>query len=185
MSTTLLSWIRSAISICLSAFLIIAGLQTFVAAPFRVEQRSMYPTVVEGEYLLVDRITPHLTGYGYGDIVVFHPPAEGGWQTTEAAYIKRVVGLPGDVVELVAGALFRNGTRVDESYLPPEVTETNALTQTTRWEVPAGSVFVMGDNRPVSDDSRAHGPIPIERIVGRALLRYMPLDRATVLLPAR
>jgi signal peptidase I len=152
---------------------------TFVAQPFRVEQRSMETTLLQDQYVLVDKITPRWAPYQRGDIVVFQPPSSIR-SGAGAPFIKRVIGLPGDRVKLEDGLVFINGVELDEPYLfvrrgEPEPTEPSFEGETS-WLVPDGSLFVMGDHRSASADSREFGPIEQSTVLGRALLRYWPFD---------
>jgi signal peptidase I len=152
---------------------------TFVAQPFRVEQRSMESTLLPEQYVLVDKLTPRWAAYERGDIIVFAPPDS--WASAERdPFIKRVIGLPGDRVELEDGLVLLNGVELDEPYLfvrrgEPEPTEPSFNGGTT-WLVPDGALFVMGDHRAASADSREFGPIEVSTVLGRALLRYWPFD---------
>jgi signal peptidase I len=161
-------------------------IHNFVAQPFEVEQNSMVPTVNEHEYVLIDKLTPRFDDYRRGDIVVFQPPS--GYEQGGVPFIKRVIGLPGDTVSLNNGRVFvtaprGNPVRLDEPYVNSGPNGGTSPTQpkdpdgTTEWTVPDGSYFVMGDNRTQSQDSRFFGPISRDLIVGRAWLRYFPLDR--------
>jgi len=161
-------------------------IHNFVAQPFEVEQRSMLPTIAENEYVLIDKISPRFDNYHRGDIVVFQPPD--GFSQGEVPFIKRVIGLPGDTVSLQNGRVFvavagGSPVRLDEPYVVRGIDGTAADTlpkdaeATTSWTIPEGTYFVMGDNRPDSQDSRYFGPIDRDLIVGRAWLRYFPLDR--------
>jgi signal peptidase I len=161
-------------------------IHNFIAQPFEVEQESMVPTIVENEYVLIDKITPRFDEYQRGDIVVFQPPP--GFEQNGVPFIKRIIGLPGDTVTLDNGRVYvtpSGGTRVQlvEPYVVRDIdggvepTLPKDAESTTEWVVPAGQFFVMGDNRPQSQDSRFFGPIDRELIVGRAWLRYFPLDR--------
>ncbi len=161
-------------------------IHNFIAQPFEVEQESMVPTIIENEYVLIDKITPRFDEYQRGDIVVFQPPP--GFEQNGVPFIKRIIGLPGDTVTLDNGRVYvtpAGGTRVQllEPYVVPgigggfEPTLPKDAESTTEWAVPDGQFFVMGDNRPQSQDSRFFGPIERELIVGRAWLRYFPLDR--------
>ena len=161
-------------------------IHNFVAQPFEVEQESMMPTVNPGEYVLIDKISPRFNDYQRGDIVVFQPPE--GYGQGGVPFIKRVIGMPGDIVSLNNGRVFvqqpgASPVRIDEPYVVHTIGGEAAPTLpkdaegTSSWTVPAGSYFVMGDNRPDSQDSRFFGVVDRELIVGRAWLRYFPLDR--------
>jgi signal peptidase I len=152
---------------------------TFVAQPFRVEQRSMESTLLPEQYVLVDKLTPRWAPYERGDIVVFEPP-ESWASARHDPFIKRVIGLPGDRVELEDGLVLVNGVELDEPYLfvrrgEPEPTEPSFDGETS-WLIPDGALFVMGDHRAASADSREFGPIDVDKVLGRALLRYWPFD---------
>jgi signal peptidase I len=161
-------------------------IHNFIAQPFEVEQESMVPTIVENEYVLIDKLTPRFNDYDRGDIVVFQPPD--GYEQNGVPFIKRVIGLPGDTVTLDNGRVYvtppgGNRTQLEEAYLVRDASGRPADTLpkdaegTAEWTVPDGQYFVMGDNRPQSQDSRFFGPIDRQLIVGRAWLRYFPLGR--------
>lgn len=164
----------------------------FVAQPFEVLQSSMTPTIGDGEYVLIDKLTPRFDGYHYGDVVVFNPPSDSGLESNGIPFIKRVIGLPGDTISLENGRVFvtqagRNPVRIDEPYVRRTDAGESFPTLCSRpdcplsWVVGPDEYFVMGDNRPVSEDSRAFGPVGEDLILGRAWLRYFPLDRAGVI----
>ena len=165
--------------------LIFFVIQNFVAQPYKVQQKSMEHTLEEDQYVLVDKLTPRFDAYNRGDIVVFEPPDE--WGESNTPFIKRVIGEPGDRVEIRDdGLVYVNDVALDEPYLyaeevgePPQPT-TPPLEQ-SRWTVPDGDLFLMGDHRANSADSRTFGPVPIDRVVGRAWLRYWPLDTFGIL----
>jgi signal peptidase I len=156
--------------------LIFVGIQTFVAQPYEVEGGSMEQTVLDGEYVLIDKLTPLWSPYERGDIVVLHPPFDATRSGTP--FIKRVIGIPGDLVRLEDGDVYLNGTRLDEPYVFTE----DGVRQPTEpdgggseWVVPDGQLLVFGDHRRESADSRTFGPMPIANVLGRAWLRYWPL----------
>ena len=158
-------------------------IQTFVAQPFQVHMTSMERTLEPSHYVLVDKLTPRFDTYKRGDIVVFHPPAEYA-QLDGTPYIKRVIGVAGDTVELRDGKVVVNGDVLTEPYLYIEADgsqPTDTSGDTTRWAIPEGQLFVMGDHRNISEDSRVFGPIPATDVIGRAWLRYWPLDAFGVL----
>jgi signal peptidase I len=153
-------------------------IQNFVAQPYKVQQQSMEHTLEPDQYVLVDKLTPRLDTYKRGDIVVFTPPAE--WEQEDGTpFIKRVIGVGGDKIEVKDGDVLVNGTALVEPYLfadalgdPPEPT----VAAQESWTVPEGDLFLMGDHRANSADSRAFGPVPVSQIIGRAWLRYWPLN---------
>ena len=155
-------------------------IQTFVAQPYKVQQQSMEHTLEPDQYVLVDKLTPRFDTYKRGDIVVFTPPAD--WvQADGTPFIKRVIGLGGDTVEIHDGNVYINGTKIDEPYLyreaPGDPTQpTTVQGDTDHWVISAGDVFLMGDHRANSEDSRTFNEVPVSQIIGRAWLRYWPLD---------
>lgn len=158
-------------------------IQNFVAQPFQVEGPSMEHTFEPGDYVLIDKLTPRWHDYSRGDIVVFDPPA--GWDTKKTPFIKRVIGLAGDTVEVRSdGLVYVNGVALDERYLHRNdagVLEPTVADGDARWVVPAGELFVMGDHRQQSADSRVFGPIPISSVLGRGVVRYWPLSRVGII----
>jgi len=158
------------------------------AQNFRVEGTSMDPTLTHGQYLLVNKVIYEpiparsdqtaadqrwlypMRAPQQGDVIVFYEPDQG------RDFVKRVIGVPGDLVEIRAGVVYVNGTVLQEPYMvkldrgnhPPEV-------------VQQGCYFVLGDNRSVSYDSRELGPIPQENIVGKTWFIYWPLSDIDVL----
>jgi signal peptidase I len=164
-------------------------IHNFVAQPFEVEQNSMVATIQPGDYVLIDKLTPRWNDYERGDIVVFQPPE--AYEQGGVPFIKRVIGLPGETVRLENGSVFITPpggveVRIDEPYVVagidgrPSPTLPRDAAGTTQWVVRDGQYFVMGDNRPESQDSRFFGPIDRDLIVGRAFVRYFPLDRITL-----
>ena len=164
-------------------------IQTFVAQPYQVQQESMRTTLEEGQYVLVDKLTPHFDSYSRGDIVVFSPVLReescASPSSDEIApptpYIKRVIGEPGDQVELRDGDVYVNNVQIDEPYIFGVVTR--PLDDNESWVVQDGRLFVMGDNRSNSTDSRSEtiGEICVNDVVGRAWLRYWPLNTIGIL----
>jgi signal peptidase I len=160
-------------------------IQSFVAQPYRVEQQSMEATLEPDQYVLVDKMTPRFDTYKRGDIVVFTPPP--GWASGTAGtpFIKRVIGVGDDVVEIHDGKVFVNGTELVEPYIFKEADgvpqETQDDLQQTRWVVPKGELFLMGDHRGSSADSRAFGTVAVDKVIGRAWLRYWPLNTLQII----
>jgi signal peptidase I len=164
--------------------LIFLGVQTFVAQPYKVEQISMENTLQPGQYVLVDKLTPRWTPYARGDIIVFDPPASWAAETNGVPLIKRVIGLAGDRIELREGQVFVNDVKLAEPYLYAQggdAQPTDPTGSESTWLVPAGDLFVMGDHRQSSADSRTFGPIERGLVVGRAWLRYWPITTFGVL----
>jgi signal peptidase I len=168
--------------------LIFLGIQPFVAQPYRVQQSSMEVTLLQDQYVLVDKLTPRWAAYNRGDIIVFDPPES--WSPAGSVpFIKRIIGLPSDTVELRDGKVYVNDIALDEPYINTDGGEPDADPQSTdpqpggatEWIIPDGQLLVMGDNRQNSADSRSFGPIEISHVIGRAWLRYWPFDAFGVL----
>jgi signal peptidase I len=134
-----------------------------ISARIRVDGASMEPTLISGEYVIVSRLSYRLGTPQRGDIIVFHFPRD-----PKEEYIKRVIGLPGDEVEVRTGAVSINGQPLDETYLKAKMDYTGS------WRIPAGQLFVLGDNRNNSSDSHDWGTVPMEYVVGKAILVYWP-----------
>lgn len=170
-------WLIDVVETLALTLVLFVGIQTFIAQPFQVHQDSMENTLLPGQYVLVDKLTPRFEPYARGDIIVFTPPGAGANATP---YIKRVIGLPVDTITIADGQVSVNGHALSEPYtyggqptLPDGARD--------RWVVPAGSLFVLGDHRMVSDDSRVFGTVPIASVIGRAWLRYWPIGAMEVL----
>jgi len=162
--------------------IIFVVIQNFIAQPYKVQQSSMERTLMQEQYVLVDKLTPRFDAYKRGDIVVFTPPED--WVGADKTpFIKRVIGVSGDTVEVHDGGVYINDERLDEPYI---YTESDGSVQTTdaaqeRWVIPGDELFLMGDHRQDSADSRAFGPVPANQVIGRAWLRYWPFDTFGVL----
>jgi signal peptidase I len=150
-----------------------------VSARVRVEGFSMLPTLNNGEYILISRLSYKIGNFQRGDIIVFRPPMYPDaplWQRVFGLpidddyedYIKRIIGLPGETVKIAGGAVYINGVRLEEPYIaaPPDYS--------SEWIVPAGQLFVLGDNRNNSADSHAWGFLPEKNVLGKALVVYWP-----------
>lgn len=166
--------------------LIFIVIQNFIAQPYKVQQLSMERTLEPEQYVLVDKLTPRFDAYNRGDIVVFDPPPEWG-DSQKTPFIKRVIGEPGDKVEIRDdGLVYVNGVKLAEPYLYADEPggnpqPTTAPLEESTWTVPQDELFLMGDHRQNSSDSRTFGAVPISRVIGRAWLRYWPLDTFGIL----
>lgn len=146
----------------------------FIVQPNQIKGISMEPTFQEGNYIFTSKVTYKMRTPERGDIVVFHAP-----RNAELEYIKRIIGLPGDTVVIQGEKVYVNGREVQEPYISA------ATNLEFGWyaqegapiTVPDGHLWVMGDNRPRSSDSREFGPIKYESVVGQVFYRYFPFDR--------
>jgi signal peptidase I len=157
--------------ILIGAALIIAlVIKTFLFQAFYIPSESMVPTLKVGDRVLVNKLSYKLGDVHRGDIVVFKAPPEARSDGIDDL-VKRVIGLPGDTVEARAdGHIYINDRLLEEPYLPEGILTTN-LPPT---KVPAGHLFMMGDNRPASRDSRYFGPIKESAIIGEVFVRIWP-----------
>lgn len=202
---------RSMASSIFEFVLVVAGalvlallIQAFIVKPYRIPSGSMEPTLAIDQRILVDRVANNFSSPQVGEIVVFHPPAdytacidprqgtsvegEPGGQACDVAqhepssvtFVKRVVGLPGDRLQIINGHVIRNGHRESDGYTIPCGTSPICNFPGTII-VPQGDYYMMGDNRPDSEDSRFWGPVPRAWIIGQAFFTYWPPDRFGVL----
>ena len=148
-------------------FLVING----ISARVRVEGFSMVPSLQDGEFVLVNRMAYRIGQPQRGDIIVFHHPTD---QVSEDL-IKRVIGLPGDKVNVDGGVVSVNGIALKENYIaaPPAYTDSQ--------KVPDGELYVLGDNRNNSSDSHAWGFVPYKDVIGKAILIYWPFKELAII----
>jgi signal peptidase I len=154
------------------ALLVALVVTRFLIQAFFIPSLSMFPALDEGDRVLVNKLSYRLHEVNRGDLVVFERPSDDGGPGQVKDLIKRVVGLEGEQIEARGGRVLIDGRPLSEPYLAPGV-------ETTDFEpvdVPAGHVFVMGDNRGDSRDSRFFGPLPEELVIGRAFVKVWPLD---------
>jgi signal peptidase I len=142
---------------------------TFVAQAFRVQGPSMMPLLQDGERIFVYKLGYRLGPVRRGDVAVFWYPLD-----PSISYIKRVIGLPGDRIEIRGGKLYVNGDPWREPYLLARFRDQEDLAP---FDVRAGHYFVLGDHRNGSNDSRAWGDVPQRYIYGKAVFRFWPLNR--------
>lgn len=178
------------------ALLVFLGVRMLVL-PYEVEGRSMYPNLHDQERVLVNRAVyvhvdldqllgwiPGVDVAGHGMSYPFHPPERGEVvvlnppSASDEPYIKRVIGEAGDYIEFRDGHVYINQTRLDEPYLSGALTDCDGSDYCNGFTVPEGAVFVLGDNRQHSLDSRMFGPVPLENIIGQAWFVNWPLDKA-------
>lgn len=165
-----------------SALIIALVIKTFLFQAFYIPSESMKPTLNVGDRVLVNKVSYRLHDVNRGDIVVFEtPPRAEDANGSIKDLVKRVIGLPGETVEAHGGIVFVNGRQLEEPYLEDGV-KTCALDSAPAScndfgpeQIPSGDVFVMGDNRTASKDSRAFGPIDESSIVGRVFVRIWPI----------
>jgi signal peptidase I len=189
------------VAIVALALALAVGIQAYVVKPYRIPSGSMLPTLHPGERVLVDRVGNDLSSPQIGDIYVFHPPKnwasgcadpnegenqEGQYnarpcavaqaQPSSQAFIKRVVGLPGDRISIRDGHVIRNGVRERDPYIW-RCGDSGACSFPGTVTIPANEYFMMGDHRGDSDDSRFWGPVRRSWLVGPAFFVYWPPDR--------
>lgn len=145
----------------------------FLAEPLEVTGESMEPTLHDKEQIIVEKLSMNFGELERGDIVVFNSP-----ENPDILIIKRLIGLPGDTVMLEDGKVYLNGNMLEETYIR-NGTETKGKTKLKEGveaKIPNDTVFVLGDNRTNSTDSREFGPVKTEDVIGRAFMVYYPFD---------
>lgn len=165
---------RENIQILVIALVLAFSIRTFVAEPRYIPSDSMLPTLLMGDRLVVEKISYHFRPPASGDIIVFAPPPalqKEGYDKDQA-FIKRVIGEPGQILKIQDGQVYLNDSPLKEDYIaqPPDY----------NWgpqPVPDNEFFVMGDNRNNSNDSHIWGFLPKQNIIGRAWLRFWPFSR--------
>lgn len=160
-------------AISFSIFLVV---YLFFLQPHQVNGQSMVPNFESGEHVLTDKVTYKVRDPQRGEVLVFHAPPDANCaEGTGCDFIKRVIGVPGDTVEVKDNAIWVNGEKLPEPYIPSDypILPGNATRNKSVYLGP-GEFFVCGDNRPYSSDSRAWGAITKAEIVGRVFFRYWP-----------
>jgi signal peptidase I len=162
---------REWVETLLTTLLIFLFVESFVVQGFKVYGSCMEPNLCTGERLLGNKLVYHLDGVHRGDIVVFYPP-----HRPDTPFIKRVIGLPGEILEIRDNIVYINGRPLREPYLH-NIWHDNRSAR----RIAPDRVFVMGDNRDNSSDSRSWGELPVANVHAKAWLRYWPLQRLEVL----
>jgi signal peptidase I len=158
-------WLRDLIiSLAISCFIII-----FLYQPVKVEGTSMMPSLEDQERIFVNKFVYRLEPIQRGDIVVFRYPRD-----PSKSFIKRVIGLAGDHIQIDEGRVYVNGRRLDEDYVPQIYEDFRSYPEMV---VPADCYFVLGDHRSLSNDSRDFGPVNQSYIYGKAVFGYWPVDK--------
>ncbi len=154
-------------------------IRQFLIQPFVVDGMSMEPNFLNTEYILVDKVSYRFTPPSRGDVIVFHPPGQ------QDNFIKRIIGLPGEHVQVVGHTIFINNQELIEPYLRTAEQEgsTSDITRPFDRILEMDEYFVLGDNRDHSRDSREIGPITKDRVIGRARLILFPLNKMAVITP--
>jgi len=157
----------------LLAFILAQLLVHYIVQPHHVKGASMEPNFADGDYILTDKLTYRFRPPARGEVIVFHSP-----KTPKTEFIKRIIGLPGDTVEIRGNKIYINGRELVETYLPyPSLAYgPNKIRGAESITVPEGSYFVLGDNRGNSYDSRYFGVIARSDIEGRTIFRYWPIS---------
>lgn len=201
----IIEWILS----ILIALILALITKYYIGTPTVVKMTSMYPTLVENDRLILNRLDRTFnTKPERGDIVTFEAPSSNSYtqsldfnsssiiakfddepnniigkffynvlETNKKSYIKRVIGLPGDTIEIRNGLVFINGEIFVETYLQIGITTDTSNSHYSKLTVPEGCVYLMGDNRPYSTDSRDFGCVPIDKLEGTLWIRFWPFDK--------
>jgi signal peptidase I len=167
-----MSRIIEALQPVVMAFAIFMMVYLFLVQPHKVDGSSMYPNFHDQEFILTDKITYRRSDPKRGDVIIFHAPPP-----FDSDFIKRVIGLPGETVMVKDGSVYINGKQLNEGYIPGVKTgERSFLREGVEYTIPSGFYIVFGDNRNFSSDSREWGPVAKSAIVGKAWLRYWPVN---------
>ncbi len=155
-----------------TAFILAIGIRTLVAEARYIPSSSMEPTLEINDRLIIEKVSYYFTSPQRGDVVVFSPTEKLKEQNFKDAFIKRVIGLPGETIEVREGKVYVNGEAIKEKYIE-EAPDYNYGPET----VPENQYLVLGDNRNNSYDSHYWGFVPRQNLIGRAIVRFWPFDR--------
>jgi signal peptidase I len=161
-------WLRDILVSVAASFLIIM----FLYQPVRVEGTSMQPELRDQDRLFINKFVYHFENISRGDVVVFHYPRD-----PSKSYIKRVIALPGDTLDIDEGRVYVDGKRIEEPYVPRRYRDLRSVPEMV---IPPNEYFVMGDHRSISSDSRDFGPVERDLIYGKAAFVYWPADNMGV-----
>ena len=167
----LLDWLKYIVSALAVGLLIV----TFVVQNNRVVGISMEPTLMQGDQLLVQKVSARLESFHYGDIVTISGEKLLG--DAEPDLVKRVIGLGGDAIDIRDGRVYRNGIPLEEDYLAAGLLTHPLERGYDSVELQPNEIYVMGDNRGNSKDSRVFGPISADIVIGTCVIRFYPFDR--------
>lgn len=156
-------------------------IQLFVAEPYKVPPASMEDTLSSGQFVLVDKLSTRFDSYHRGDIVVFNPPSTWGSNPSGKPLVKRVIAVGGDIVDIRDGSVFVNNTKLQEDYVHKGDTTLPSDPSQHAWTLMPDQLFLMGDYRSISVDSRKYGAIDKSAVIGRAFVRYWPLDKFEIM----
>lgn len=157
------------------AVIIVIPIRVFIAQPFIVSGSSMVPTFQDGQYLVIDEISYRLGNIKRDDVVVFHYPKD-----TTKYFIKRIIGLPGEIVDIKGSAVTITNKEHPDGFVLGQPFVKNESSDIFHFELKDDEYFVMGDNRSQSSDSRYWGAVPKDLMVGRALIRLLPVNKINI-----
>lgn len=190
------SFAREVIEIIVLTLILIIGIKNLIGEPRWIPTESMVPTLIEGDRVFIEKISTYTKDINRGDVIVFYPPEvilhhdpwseftrALGFLNNDVAYIKRLIGMPGDTIEVVEGVgVFVNGTLINEPYVN-EIANRGCGTRLPfcgPLKLAEDEYFLMGDNRNNSLDSRAWGPLLKKRVIGKSFCTWWPINRISL-----
>lgn len=172
---TMSRFVRDVVEVVVPAIILFLIIRAFFLESRFVPSPSMVPTIQVQDRFLLNKTAYWFKSPQRFQIVVFKPPARAG---VKDDFVKRIIGLPGEMIKIHGGVVYINDQPLPEPYITPDRAP---IGEFGPYIIPEGNVFVMGDNRNNSQDSRYWGPLPLENIKGEAWLRFWPLNRAGVI----
>lgn len=190
------SFIREVVEIIVLTLILIVGIKNLIGEPRWIPTESMVPTLIEGDRVFIEKISTYTHDINRGDVIVFYPPEvilkhdpwdeftrALGFLNNDVAYIKRLIGMPGDTIEVIEGVgVLVNGVLINEPYVN-EIANRGCgsrLPYCGPLKLGKNQYFLMGDNRNNSLDSRAWGPLDGDRIIGKSFCTWWPLNRISL-----